>query len=333
MITISEVANRAQVSKTLVSRVINNKSGVSPENRERITAIIKELNYRPSDIARSLVLQKTQTIGVVMDDLCIPYFFKLINGLRDYGESAGYNVIFCSGGCTEEIKGKYINFFTHGRADGIIVYGSRYTDENIIRNLTASKFPFVLIENEIDDLDINNIVLDNFNGAYKATEHLIKLGFKNIRHFTGDMNYKVSLHRFNGFVKAMQDNAIPLNSNSITYSDFYEDLAYSQMKDLIAKKDIPDAIFFGADLAAFGAIRAIYEAGLSIPKDISIIGFDDDSPQQNDIVFPKLTTIGQPLYEMGMESIKLLIKNIENPDMKSEKIIFDPKLIIRETCN
>ena len=110
MVTISEVAKKAQVSKTLVSRVINNKSGVSPENRERITAIIKELNYRPSDIARSLVLQKTQTIGVVMDDLCIPYFFKLINGLRDYGESAGYNVIFCSGGCTEKIKGKYINF-------------------------------------------------------------------------------------------------------------------------------------------------------------------------------------------------------------------------------
>jgi DNA-binding LacI/PurR family transcriptional regulator len=332
MVTINEIAAKAKVSRTLVSRVLNGKSGVSPSNRKKILSIISELNYRPNALARSLVLQKTKTIGIVIDTICVPYYFDLIYGFQKAGEDSGYNVIFCSGNSDEVTKSKYINFFTNGTTDGVIIFGSYLDDTKLIKELAVSDFPFVLIENDIHDLKINSVLVDNFKGAYKATSHLIDLGYKNIFHFTGDMNSQVSLTRLNGFVQAMHDFSIPINIGNIVYADFESNSGYTQMKNLISNNILPEAIFFGGDATAFGAINAMHEAKLSTPKDIAIIGFDDDKPQDNVMIYPKLTTIRQPLYEIGIESIKLLIEKINNPKMEPKKIIFDPELIIRETC-
>lgn len=329
MATISEIAERANVSKTLVSRVLNNKSGVSAEKRKAIQAVIEDLNYRPSAIARSLVTQRTQTIGVVMDSLCDSYFFELINGLQDEAEKLDYSVVFCSARGDADIKSKYIDFFSQGRADGVISYGSYLRNQNVISDKNSC---FVLIEGYVPDAEINNILLDNYGGAYKATEHLIKGGYKKITHFSGDMNYKVSLDRFNGFINAMHDYSIPISASNIVNADFLEQSGYEQMQKLISSNNLPDAIFFGADRTAFGAIKAMYEHGLKTPEDIAIIGFDDDLPKDYDIVYPKLTTLRQPLYKMGAESVNLLVQAINNPDMKPKVTVFEPELIIRDTC-
>ena len=332
MVTISEIAERAHVSKTLVSRVLNNKSGVSPEKRKVIQNVIDDLNYRPNALARSLVTQKTQTIGVVMDSLCDSYFFDLINGLQDTAEKLGYNVIFCSGRGNADIKSKYIDFFSQGRTDGVIAYGSYLRDQSVINNTASSNSCFVLIEGCVPDTPINNVLVDNYKGAYEATVHLIKAGYKKISHFSGDMNYKVSLDRFNGFVNAMHDYSMPISSSNIINADFLEESGYEQMHKIISGGDLPDAIFFGADRTAFGAIKAMYENGLKTPEDIAIIGFDDDLPKDYDIVYPKLTTLRQPLYKMGAESVNLLIEAIINPNMMPKVTVFEPELIIRDTC-
>lgn len=329
MATISEIAERANVSKTLVSRVLNNKSGVSPEKRKAIQAVIDDLNYRPNALARSLVTQRTQTIGVVMDSLCDSYFFELINGLQDTAEKLGYNVVFCSARGDANIKAKYIDFFSQGRTDGVISYGSYLLDQNVISDKNSC---FVLIEGFVPDAQINNVLVDNYKGAYDATVHLIQAGYKKITHFTADMNYKVSLDRFNGFVNAMHDHFIPISASNIVNADFLEQSGYEQMQRVISSGDIPDAIFFGADRTAFGAIKAMYEHGLKTPDDIAIIGFDDDSPKDCDIVYPKLTTQRQPLYKMGVESVNVLVEAINNPKTKPKVKIFEPELIIRDTC-
>ncbi len=332
MATISDIARQANVSRTLVSRVLNNKPGVSPENRRKILEVIKENNYVPNGLAKSLVLQKTNTIGVVMDDLCNDFFFQLIRGLQDGAEAQDYNILFCSGRRDMAAKLKYVDYLTSGCTDGIIAYGSCFDDEALFRYVASKAASSVLIESNLNDCRSDKILLDNFRGAYTATEHLIKQGRKNIVHVTCDMNYDVGLERLNGFVSAMHDYRMPLGPDSILYADHFEHIAYQQMKRRLTHGERPDACFAGADKPAFGVWRAVREAGLSVPEDLSLIGFDDDVPDSKDILFPALSTMRQPLYEMGQAAVSLLIDRIHHPEGDPVIQTFESKLVLRETC-
>lgn len=332
MATISDIAKQANVSRTLVSRVLNNKPGVSPENRKKILEIIEKNHYVPNGLAKSLVLQKTNTIGVVMDDLCNDFFFQLIRGLQDGAEAQDYNILFCSGRRDMAAKLKYVDYLTSGCTDGIIAYGSCFDDEELFRHVAAKSANSVLIESNLSDCKADKVLLDNFRGAYTATEHLIKQGRKNIIHVTCDMNYDVGLERLNGFVQAMHDYRMPLKPDSILYADHFEAIAYQQMKRRLTQGDRPDACFAGADKPAFGVLRAVTEAGLSVPKDLSLIGFDDDVPDSKDMLFPALSTLRQPLYEMGRAGVVLLIDRINRPEREPITRIFEAELILRETC-
>lgn len=332
MATISDIARQANVSRTLVSRVLNNKPGVSPENREKIIQIIEENHYVPNGLAKSLVLQKTNTIGVIMDDLCNDFFFKLINGLQDAAEAQNYNILFCSGRKDMSTRLKYVDYLTGGCTDGIIAYGSCFDDEELFRYVAKKSANSVLIESNLSGCTVDKILLDNFRGAYTATEHLIRQGRKHIIHVTCDMNYDVGLERLNGFVQAMHDYRMPLEPDSILYADHFETTAYQQMQKRLLQGTRPDACFAGADKPAFGVIRAAMEAGLSIPGDLSVIGFDDDVPDSKDMLFPPLSTMRQPLYEMGQAGVALLIDRINHPDREPVTKTFEAELVLRKTC-
>lgn len=332
MATISDIAKQANVSRTLVSRVLNNKPGVSPENRKKILEVIEENHYIPNGLAKSLVLQKTGTIGVVMDDLCNDFFFQLIRGLQDSAESHDYNILFCSGRKDMAAKLKYVDYLTSGCTDGIIAYGSCFDDEELFRYVAAKSASSVLIESNLSGVNTDKILLDNFRGAYTATEHLIKQGRKNIVHVTCDMNYDVGLERLNGFVCAMHDYRMPLGPDSILYADHFEEIAYQQMKKRLAQGERPDACFAGADKPAYGVLRAALETGISVPGDLSLIGFDDDVPDSKDMLFPALSTMRQPLYEMGHAGVELLLARINGTESEPVTRTFEAELILRETC-
>ena len=332
MATISDIANKANVSRALVSRVLNNRSGVSPENRKKILAAIKEYNYKPNALARALSNQKTQTIGVVMDDLCDKFVFDLIKGMQDTSEKLGYNIIFCSGRANSEVKFRYVDYFMQGRTDGMIAFGSRLSDGDVFKEMIEQPNPFVLIEGYIPDHEFNNIQLDNVGGAYKATKHLLELGRKKIWHVTGDLNFNVSLDRREGFLMAMRDANAEINETNIVCADFEEDLAYKRISALLRGNQVPDACFAGADKPAYGVIRALYAYGLRVPEDVAIIGFDDDRPDTFDMLFPRLTTMRQPLYEMGKAGVETLVRSIENPELGPARVVFEPELIIGQTC-
>ncbi len=331
MANINDVAKRAGVSKTLVSRVINNKKGVSEENRKKITAAIEELGYRPNELARSLVLRRTKTIGVVFDGIHSGIYLDLIKGMEEGSISEGLNIVFSSSKYNADIQINYLDFFVNGRSDGIIIYGC-YNNVDYLKRLSRTGFPFVLTEYEIPGYDVNNVLVDNFNGAYKGTEHLIKLGHKKILHFTGDRHLKVSIDRLNGYLQAIHDNGIKLDDDMVVHSRFYERSGYENMKTVLDKLKRPFAVFCGSDAIAYGAIRAIYERGLKIPEDVAIVGFDDVQSLSTDICFPSLTTVKQPFVEIGTTSVKLLSKAIKNPNKKAEKILLNTELIVRKTC-
>ncbi|MBB3128422.1 LacI family transcriptional regulator [Paenibacillus rhizosphaerae] len=354
MATIKDVAERAGLSTTLVSRYLNGRKGVSQVSREKIQLAIKELNYRPNGIARSLVLQKTQSIGIVLDNLWAPFAGRLISGLEqgaeDFDKENKYNVLFCSSNGDLQKKRRHISFLTQGRVDGIIIYGSLTSDDTIIRELADSTFPFLLIENNVDDVDVDKVVIDNAEGAYRATEHLIKQGHKRIAHMAGNMNLKITLERLNGYIRALQDNQIPVQSDLIVYPTFdpavrlpsqdsnfrgdraYYEVGYREMKNMIARGDLPDAIFFASDISAFGAIQAMEEAGIRVPEDISIIGFDDENPADYQCSCKPISTMRQPLYELGYIGIKRLIKSLNQPELPKEKVVLKAELIVRDSC-
>jgi DNA-binding LacI/PurR family transcriptional regulator len=264
-----------------------------------------------------------------MDSLCDAYFFDLISGMQNRAEELDYNIIFCSGSNDSKIKSKYVDYFAHGRADGLIAFGSRFHD--LFHEIIKKAKHFVIIEGDIPNLNFNKVQINNFKGSYNATKHLIDLGYKNIIHFTGDMNYSVSEERLNGYLQAMQDHNLS-TENAIIYSDFGEELAYQKMLELIGNQGVPEACFAGADKPAYGIIRALNENGLKTPDDMALIGFDDDKPDSRDIVFPKLTTLRQPLFAIGKAAVTLLVNSINNPDAPFETIILDAEFIQGETC-
>ena len=353
MATIKDVAKRAGLSTTLVSRYLNGQKGVSPASREKITAAIRELNYRPNGIARSLVRQETQSIGIVLDNICAPFMAPLITGLQrgaeEFDTENKYNVIFCSSDGDMEKKKRHIQFLTQGRVDGIIIYGSLTTDDELIRQLADTSFPFLLIENDIYGVEANKVVIDNVGGAYRATRYLIEHGYRRIAHIAGNMNLKITSDRLNGYIRALQDSQIPVDQNLILYPDFrsirmketgtgrqadmiYLEAGYREMKKLLEREELPEAVFFATDISAFGAMKAMEEAGLKVPEDIGMVGFDDEMPGDYGCVSQQITTMRQPLYEAGYLGIKNLIRSVKDPEHKKERVVLQTELIERKSC-
>lgn len=331
--SLQDVARLAGVSKTLVSRMINGQSGVSEKSRLKIQAAMDELHYEPNALARSLVLRSTNTVGVVMDTLCEKYFFDLIEGLEAGAEKIKYNVVFSSGRNQISHKERAVKYFMQGRTDGVIFYGSRVEDEPLIHNLSKGDFPFVVIENTFPALDINNVVVDNAFGSSIAVDHLFRCGCRRIWHVAGSAEHRVSLDRRDGYITAMQRHGVTVNDRMIIQADFVVKETYLKMKALLAefpRDELPDAFYCGSDNTAYGLMMALEEAGIRVPEDVMVIGFDDDEPPPNR-QFKPLTTLAQPLYQMGMSAMEILLESIQNPEAKKNRIMFYPELVIRET--
>lgn len=336
MANLYDVAKRAGVSKTLVSRVINHQTGVSPQSKEKITQAMRELHYTPNGLARSLVLQKTSTVAVVLDSLCEPYFFELINGIEHEIANYNYHVIFCSGQDLPKLKEEYISFFASGRTDGVIIYGSSLNDIEVIREPVLSNFPVVVVENEPEGIALNNVLIENEYGSQLITEHLLSLGCRRILHITGSMSTKAAIHRKDGFLRTMAQHGLADSASILECSQFGIQQGREAINSYLSARGsepLPDAIYFGADNTAFGGMLALLEAGYSIPRDLRVAGFDDDSPYSYGIgrELPGLTTIRQPLQEAGKTAVRLLLEQINEPDRPVQRIVLYPELIIRES--
>lgn len=320
MATIRDIAREAGVSLATVSRVINHMDNVSDESRQRVEAVIKKLGYNPNNAARSLATKKTNTIGVIVNNLHDPFFYDLIKGFEHGSCNTKYNVIFCSVlGGDVDMKERYIKYLTNGIVDGVILYGSHLSDVKVIDGLKDSNVNYILIENDIQGLECNKLLIDNYGGAGKAVEYLISMGHKKIAYICGNLNMRVSVERLNGYLDAMRKNNLNIADGFVQYSAAGYESGYDIMRNIMQLDNPPTAVFCNDDAIASKAILAAFDMGVRVPEDVSIMGFDNQRLLPDGYKGPDISSMAQPLYDIGRESIEILAKQLDDEN-RTEKV-------------
>ena len=308
MVTIKEVAKHAGVSLGTVSRVINGAQNVSPKTRKKVKESIQVLGYFPNNVARALVRRQSGAIAVLLRNLHSPFFTDLIHGFEDGVHQTKRKIFFCSLGKNRHLRDQYIQFLTGGVADAIIIYGSLYTDQPMIEHLQSINFSFLLIENNSPSMKVSQFLVKNHDGALSAVNFLVYKGHSRIAHFMGDPNKKVNLDRFNGYIQAMHDHHLHIHQDDLYHTMSDTDIAFQFAQDIMRRNpaDRPTAIFCCSDRIAASAIMGITELGFKVPRDISVIGFDNQQFPHENYTGPRITSVSQPLYQMGLDSIKTI---------------------------
>lgn len=328
-ITIDDIAKIANVSKATVSYVLNDKPGVSDKVRSKIKNIIDEYNYVPNSAARGLAGEKTHFIGLVIPDISDMFYANIIRGVEKTSNKLGFFLNLFTTHAQAEREQQVIKLFNKSMVDGLIVM-AYYLKDLYIDILTESGIPFVFIDYPPKNEEIYSVLVDNESGAFEATEYLISLGHKKIAFLEGSKVAWDSKARFEGYVKALKRHATEFNPNLVENGNFTKEEGYLATKRLLAKKEKFTAIFSANDQMAIGAIRALKEAGLKVPDDISIVGFDNI--EASSIIEPPLTTVSQPIYEMGKKAVEVLVKLINKEEVKEKKIMLKTRLIERHSC-
>ena len=330
MATIKDIAKKAGVSASVVSRALNNKYGVNEKTRAKIIQIARELQYYPNALARSLVTRKTETIGVVIADISEPFYSRIIKGMYTVADRAGYTLLFSNSYESLEKTNILHKMVDSERVDGLVIVGSNIRETEFVLNLLQEKIPFVLIERKLDDPKVNCIWVENEEGARLATDYLIQKGHTRIAHITGTHGIQVTIDRLAGYKQALASARLPFNPAYIRAGDFLHEGGYRATRELLQLNPRPTAIFAGNDTMAYGALQAISEFGLSVPDEIAGIGFDD--LEFSVLTNPPLTTIRQPRFEMGKKAIEILLRVLAGEEEASGvKAAFPTELVVRRS--
>ena len=333
--TIKDIAERCNVSITTVSRVINNKTeGISSQTRRTILEAIEQMNYKPNSIARSMVTKKTNTLALVIPDICNPFFPELARGVEDCCTSEGFNLFLCNTDGSVEKELSYIALLRERLVDGII-FTTQNTEEfsSVFMELKSENYPFVFVERYIEDMgELPGVYVDNIQGVYRAVKYLFENGHKEIAFITGPFNTTNAVMRFKGFQQAHLELGMDINYSLVKEGDYKVQSGYQQMKRVIEESYGKfTAVIASNDLMAIGACNAIKDAGLRVPEDISVIGFDNIS--FTDICQPRITTVGIPIYNMGYAASKLLINTLRGDVLQSRRVVFDAELIKKQSVS
>ncbi len=326
-VNIQEVAKEAGVSPSTVSRALNGFPGISEKTRERIVEIARKLNYRPNYRGQILTTQSTKNIGLLITDIANPFFPELVMGAEEYASKSGYTVLLGNTSESEEKETNYLDFFSRGPVDGIIISASRVSNEHIIM-LAEEGLPIVVINRILEHPKISYVSTDMEKGGYLATMHLLRLGHSKIAFINGPKHSEVSQRRLEGYKKALKEAGIDYNSDLISFNVPVSESGYKEAIKLLCTGEAPTAIFTYNDVMAFGVIKAAKELGIKIPEELSVVGFDDIF--FSSFTDPPLTTIKQFKEELGRMAVELLFKLM---DGERESLLIEPELIIRNTTS
>jgi len=328
-ITIFDVADEAGVSYSTVSRVVNNKSNVNPETRERVLRAMAQLGYVGNVPARSLAGGTSRVVGLLVDHLNTSYMGEIIRGIDEALEAHNYNLMLYTTHRRKTKESAYVTKLTRNFADGLLLILPR-NESAYLETLHQRHFPHVLIDYQGYNQNVPSIITTNRKGAYDAVTYLIGQGHRRIGFVTGTIEFGCAQERLAGYQTALRDHGIELDSDLICEGDFLQPQGYRCTQQLLSLETPPTALFVSNDVMAFGAMEAARVHGLQIPTDLSIIGFDD-IPQAAH-VHPGLTTVRQPLEEMGRRAAELLLRYIANPQAEVERIELPTELILRDSC-
>ncbi len=328
-ITIFDVATEAGVSFGTVSRVINNDVHVKPETRERVLQAMEKLGFVANRQARSLAGGKTNAIGLLVPDLGTGYIGEIIRGIDAELTLQGLDLILYTTHRTASKEANYVANLAHGMVDGLLLVLPR-NPADYVGTLTQRNFPFVLIDHQGTGKDCPAVGATNWQGAFDATEHLIRLGHRRIGFVTGSMDLGCAQDRLAGYRAALRTHHLPAADELIYEGTFFQPDGFTGAQVLLDLPHPPTAIFASNDVMAMGVMDAIRDRGLRIPDDVSVLGFDD-IPQAS-LVRPALTTIQQPLEKMGRVATQMLLDLLEDPARPVQRIELPTKLILRDSC-
>ena len=327
--TMRDVAEQAGVSKTTVSHVINDTRFVEEETKQRVLQAIAELGYRPSTVARSLTTNRTQTVGVIVSDASNHFFAELLQGIEDVLRPVNYALITCNTAEILEREAHYLDLLMGQRVDGIIAAATSQRWE-VLSEADLQHIPIVFVDRYFNGMEGPFVGVDNKQGAYLGTTHLIECGHRRIGILAGFQRLSTMRERLAGFRQALQECSIPLLEEWVITSPLSIKRGREAMRQMLSLPERPTAIFMANNLLSLGGLLAVNELGLRCPEDIALVGFDDHPWAA--VSCPPLTVIRQPAQELGRVAAQMLLAAINAESVSESNVILECELIARQSC-
>lgn len=334
-VTIKDIAKALGISTSTVSRALRDSYEISAETKQLVMECAEKLNYRPNPVALSLKERRTRSIGVVVCEIANGFFSQIINGIESIAYDKGYNVIVSQSHESAEREAMDLQYLTSRSVDGLLISLSTETNDlSYLRELHEKGLPVVFFDRISDEIHTHSVIVDNFKGAYEATEHLIHNGYRNIACITNSEFLSITTERLAGYREALIANDIKPYSAYIKHC-FYGGMIFSEVEEAVNKlltlKTKPDAIFATSDKLTTGCLKTLKRRGIRIPEDIALVGFNNSDIAE--LLSPSLTVVRQPAYEIGKAAMELMLQLVESkrPVQHFEKRVLLPELHIRES--
>jgi LacI family transcriptional regulator len=327
MTTIQDVARRAGVSIATASRVLNENTTVNPQLAERVRLAIRELDYRPNAVARSLRRNRSSLWAVIVADIGNPFFTALVRGIEDIAQGSGYSFVLCNSDEDPAKEDLYLRVAAAEKMAGVIISSSGQSRR--IHALVESGTPVVAIDRKLRQAEVDTVLVDNERGAQLATEHLAGSGYRRIACISGPRRATTAAERLRGYLSGLRASGLPVDDTLIRQANFREDGGYEAMQALLRLPAPPDAVFASNNLMTIGAVECLVDQSVSIPDQMGVVGFDD-IPWAH-LVRPSLSTVSQPTYYVGRTAALLLAERIAAPARPPSLVRLGTELAVRES--
>ena len=329
-VTIKDIAHEAGVSFGTISNVINGNVTVRPATRKRVLDAIRALGYQPSMLARSLRQNRTAMIGMVIPDITNPFFPAVVRGVEDVAFQNSFRLVLCNTDNDSDKEEAYLRELQSYRTAGLILIPSEHSNSRIRQAATlSSNVPAVCLDRCPENWTGDSVTVNNIEGVFAATNHLVRLGHRAIAMIIGSLQLRNAIARLEGFRSAMKKAKLQVNPEYVQEGRFDRSSGYEKMRILLQQRPQPTAVVCGNDLIALGVLSALRDAGLRCPQDVSVVGFDDI--EVTGLTNPSLTTVFQPGYQMGARGAALLIKRMQAPHHPAQNIVLPTELKVRHS--
>ena len=328
--SIKDVAKEANVSIATVSRVLNDVDVVNEDTKKKVVEAINKLGYRPNIVARSLKTQRTKTIGIIIPDISSQFYPEIVRGAEDGANIYDYNVMLCNTDLDKQKEIEYLRVLREKMVDGVI-FMSNSLDKEVIDVIKNLQMPTVLVETRDKEGEFPSVTIDNKLAAREAVNYLIGKGKKKIAYMgTQENAMNAAADRYVGYKEAIEEHGLVLNMDRVFFGGLKAQDGYNGMEEVLKRTKDIDAVFCASDECAMGAINSLRENGFDIPQDVEVIGFDNIYAAS--IFYPKVSTVAQPMYDMGSVGMRMLIKMINKKELEERNIVLSHELIKRQTC-
>jgi LacI family transcriptional regulator len=322
-VTIYEVARRAGVSASTVSRVLSGHLPVSAEKRAAVLAAVEATGYRPNAMAQSLAIGKSRSVGVLTQNIASPLYGEILRGVERTFREADFHPLFACGATPEESRGALGLLLSHP-VEALVLVGGRFIDEELVG--AAGQIPVVAVSRDVEGLEDRCLHVDNRRGAHEAVKHLLDLGHRRIVHLAGLAGYSDALERRAGYESALEEAGLAATRELLVLGDFDSASGRTGVEGLLDRRVPFSAVFAANDEMAFGACVALFRRGLRVPQDVSVVGFDDQAPAASFV--PPLTTVRQPTFEMGSAAARAVLAALDGepgplPELRTELVVRD----------